>query len=321
VRRRKENKPKSVRPAARFLLWPMQGLALALFWFCCAATTPERAAGMGARLGRSIGPRLHRHRRLRDNLTLALPRATAAQVEAIARQAWGSFGATLAEYAHFETIADRAFGRHVDVVLHPGAEVARGRGESFIFVTAHLGNWEISAATAHHLSVPLTVIHSPPTNPLTRWLLQRRRRVLGCEFLASGAGIRPLVHGLRAGRSIGLLVDSRVENGDALPFCAQATTTTLVPARLALKFGCPLVPVRVERLRPAHFRVTLHDPVRPDPALAPEGQARQMMAIVNALLESWIVERPHEWQRFQNRWPRATRRQVLQMRAPRAAAS
>jgi Kdo2-lipid IVA lauroyltransferase/acyltransferase len=129
------------------------------------------------------------------------------------------------------------------------------------------------------------------------------------------------VHELRAGRSIGLLVDSRVENGEALPFCAQATTTTLVPARLALKFGCSLVPVRVERLRPAHFRVTLHDPVRPDPALAPEGQARQMMAIVNALLESWIVERPHEWQRFQNRWPRATRRRVLQMRAPRAAAS
>ena len=321
MRRRKENKAESVRPATRFLLWPMQGLALALFWSCCAATTPERAAALGARLGRSLGPRLHWHRRLRDNLTVALPYATAAQVEAIARQAWGSFGATLAEYAHFETIADRAFGQHVDVILHPGAEAARTRGESFIFVTAHLGNWEIAAATARHRGLPLTVMHSPPTNPLTRRLLQRRRRVLGCEFLASGDGIRPLMHELRAGRSIGLLVDSRVKNGDPVPFCAQATTTTVVPARLALKFGCPLVPVRVERLRPGHFRVTLHDPVQPDPVLAPEGQARQMMATVNALFESWIVERPHEWQCLQNRWPRATRRRVLQMKASGAAAS
>jgi KDO2-lipid IV(A) lauroyltransferase len=321
VRRRKENKAKSVRPTAHFLLWPMQGVALALFWCCCAATTPERAAGLGARLGRSIGPRLHRHRRLRDNLAVALPHATAEQVEGIARQVWGSFGATLAEYAHFETIADRAFGRHVDVVRHSGAEAAGSRGGSFILVTAHLGNWEIAAATARHLGVPLTVIHSPPTNPLIRRLLQRRRRVLGCEFLGSGAGIRPLVHELRTGRSIGLLVDSRVKNGAAVPFCAQATTTTLVPARLALKFGCPLVPVRVERLRPAHFRVTVHDPVRPDPALAPEGQARQMMATVNALFESWIAARPHEWQCFQNRWPRATRRRVLQMRTPGAEAS
>ena len=114
MRRRKDNKGKSVRPVHRLLLWPMQGLALALFWSCCAATTPERAAAMGARLGRSIGPRLHWHRRLRDNLTVALPHAAAEQVEGIARAVWGSFGATLAEYAHFEDIADRAFGRHVE---------------------------------------------------------------------------------------------------------------------------------------------------------------------------------------------------------------
>ncbi len=84
--------------------------------------------------------------------------------------------------------------------------------------------------------------------------------------------------------------------------------------------GCPLLPVRVERQRPAQLRVTLHRPVLPDHGLAPEAQARQMMAQVNALFESWIVERPHEWQCFQNRWPRATRRRVLQMRASGAVA-
>jgi Kdo2-lipid IVA lauroyltransferase/acyltransferase len=321
VRRRKDKKGKSVRPVHRLLLWPLQGLALALFWSCCAATRPEQAAAMGARLGRSIGPRLHWHRRLRDNLTVALPHAAAEQVEGIAHEVWGSFGATLAEYAHFEAIADRAFGRHVEVVLHPGVEAVHGPGGPFIFVTAHLGNWEIAAATARHLGLPLTVIHSPPSNPLTRWLLERRRRVLGCEFLASGDRIRPLVHDLRAGRSIGLLIDSQAETGDPVPFCAQHTTTTLLPARLALKFGCPLVPVRVERLRPAHLRVTLHDPVLPDGDLAPEAQGRDMMAKVNALFESWIVERPHEWQCFQNRWPRSTRRRVMLMRTPGAAVS
>jgi Kdo2-lipid IVA lauroyltransferase/acyltransferase len=102
-----------------------------------------------------------------------------------------------------------------------------------------------------------------------------------------------------------------------VPFCGHDTATTLVPARLALKFGCPLVPVRVERIRPAHLRVTVHDPVRPDPAAAPNAQARQMMAGVNALFESWIVARPHEWQCFQNRWPKSIRKRLLQGRAPR----
>jgi lauroyl/myristoyl acyltransferase len=130
VRRRNENKAGSVRPATRFLLWPMQGLALALFWSCCAATTPERAAAMAARLGRTIGPRLHWHRRLRDNLTVALPHATAEQVEDTAREVWGSFGATLAECAHFEAIADRAFRRHVDVVLPASRPLAGAESRS-----------------------------------------------------------------------------------------------------------------------------------------------------------------------------------------------
>lgn len=320
-RRRERSKKHHLRLAFRPLLWPLQGLALWLFWSCCAMLSPERAAACGAELARRLGPRLRRHQRFRANFAVALPHATEHQIERIARAAWASFGATLAEYAHFETIADRAFERHVEVILQPGVEAARARGRPFIFVTAHLGNWEISAATARHLGLPLTVIYSPLANPLAGWLLQRRRRSLGCAMVANGHAVRPLMRALRAGRSIGLLVDLRVENGDDVPFCGEDTTTTVVPARLALKFGCPLVPVRVERLRPAHLRVTLHDPVPADDGLAPDAQARRMMAQVNRLLESWIVERPHEWQYLQNRWPKSTRDRVARARTVRDVAA
>lgn len=322
MRRPRRNQAKhALRTLGRSLLWPLQGLVLALFWSLCAAMSPERAAAFGAGLGRTIGPHLRWQRRVHDNLAIALPHASAEQVEDITREVWGSFGATLAEYAHFGTIADRAFDRHVELVMEPEVEACRRSGQTFIFVTAHLGNWEISAATARRVGVPLTVVYSRLTNPLTRWLLQRRRRALGCGLIATDEGVRPLIEELRAGRSIGLLVDLRVKRGDAVAFCGQPTTTTLVPARLALKLGCPLVPVRVERLRPAHFRVTVYDPVVPHHRAAQEAEARQMMEQVNALLQSWIVERPHEWQCFQNRWPRSTRERALRARAGRRAAT
>ena len=276
--------------------------------------SPERAATFGARLGRAVGPQLHWHQRLRDNLAVALPHATGEQVEVLARAIWGSFGATLAEYAHFKSIADRDFEKHVEVVLPPSFAACRASGRPFVFVTAHLGNWEIPAAAARQLGLPLTGVYSRQANPLTRWLLRRRRRHLGCRLLATDDGLRPLLDELRAGRSIGLLVDLRVEGGDAVPFCGEDTTTTLVPARLALKCGCPLVPVRVERLRPAHLRVTVHDPVLPDAEVARGDQAREMMIRVNHLFESWIAARPHEWQCFENRWPKSTRKRVLQAR-------
>jgi KDO2-lipid IV(A) lauroyltransferase len=298
------------RHARRLVVWPLQGLALATFWSCCAMMSPERAAALGARLGRALGPRFRWHRRLRDNLAIALPHASREEIRALAREVWGNFGATVAEYAHLRTIADRGFAEHVEVVVHPGAAIARARGRPFIFVTAHLGNWEISAATARHLGLPLTVVYSSQANPFAEWLVQRRRRALGCTFLATDDGMRPLLNELRAGCSIGLLVDLRVEPGEAVPFFGRETTTTTVPARLALKFGCLLVPVRVERLRPAHLRVTLYDPVSADESAPPEARARRMMTEVNALFESWIRERPEQWQCFQNRWPKATRRQV-----------
>jgi Kdo2-lipid IVA lauroyltransferase/acyltransferase len=305
----------ALRPALRLIVWPLQGLALATFWGGCATMSPERAAAFGARLIGTFGPWFRWHRRLRDNLAIALPQASPERVEALARAAWGSFGATLAENAHFTTIADRRFDEHVEVVLSPGVEACRDRGRPLIFVTAHLGNWEISAAAARRLGLPLTVVYSRQANPIAEWLVQRRRRELGCGFLAADDSIRPLLNELRAGRSIGLLVDLRVESGEPVPFCGHDTATTTVPARLALKFGCPLVPVRVERIRPAHLRVTLYDPVLPEPAATPDAQARRMMAAVNALFESWIVARPHEWQCFQNRWPKAVRRRVLRRRA------
>ena len=308
-----------LRAALRPVAWPFQGLALALFWLCCGALSPERAARFGTRLGRAIGPQSRWHARLRDNLAIALPHATSERVDALARAAWGSFGATVAEYAHLKTIAGRRLKEHVEVVLGPGVEACRGRPGPFTFVTAHLGNWEIAAAAGRHLGLPLTVVYSRPRNPLLHWLVQRRRRHLGCRFLASDDSIRPLLNELRAGRSIGLLVDLRVESGDTVAFCGRHTATTLVPARLALKVGCPLIPVRVERLQPARFRITAYDPVPVDGTVAPALQARQMIAQVNAMLEAWIVARPHEWQCFQNRWPRSTRNRVFRGRALRQA--
>jgi Kdo2-lipid IVA lauroyltransferase/acyltransferase len=315
------NAKRPPRPRFQLILWSLHGLALALFWWCCACMSPERAAAFGAGLGRALGPRSHRHRRLSNNLAIALPRASNEQVAAIAREVWGSFGAMLAEYAHLETIAERKFDEHVEVVVQPGVEACRGDGRPFVFVTAHLGNWDISAAAARHLGLPMTAVYSRQANPITDWLVQRRRRSLGCGFRANDDGMRPLLNELRAGRSVGLVVDLSVDSGAPVPFCGHDAMTTLMPARLALKFGCPLVPVRVERIRPAHLRVTLHDPVLPEDAVAPDLQAWQMTARINALFESWIVARPSQWQCFQNRWPKATRQQAVRARAQRQPAA
>src|SRR5690606_24481682 len=122
-------------------------------------------------------------------------------------------------------------------------------------------------------------------------------------------GARPLVRELAEGRSVGLVVDTRDDDGVPIPFFGHDKLTTLAPARLALRFDCELIPVRIERLGQARFRLTVEEPIRPDPALASDKeQAVHMMAEVNRLFERWIRERPEQWLCMKRAWPRTLER-------------
>ena len=84
--------------------------------------------------------------------------------------------------------------------------------------------------------------------------------------------------------------------------------STLLPAKLALKAGCDLVPLQVERLQDAHFRVTFHPPIRPgNDQLDETAQAIDMIQQVHNQFESWIRKSPQDWFCSKRLWPRVTK--------------
>jgi KDO2-lipid IV(A) lauroyltransferase len=265
--------------------------------------SPERASDLGRRLLMRVGPRLSIHENVTRNLQLAFPERTATQIEALARESWGNVGAVLAEYAHLDRICDYEADERLDTVIHDRVEVFRRPGARAVFVTAHLANWEVSVAAATRLGIQGTVLYSPMRNPGIDRLMLRQRQALGCELLSKEAGPRAILQRLSTGRSIGLLTDQRSNLGEPIPFFHHSMLTTVVPARLALRFGCELIPVRVERTGGARFRVTFHDPIKPDDNTADDGQkAIQMTRQVNAIFEAWIREQPGEWLCTRRRW-------------------
>lgn len=139
-------------------------------------------------------------------------------------------------------------------------------------------------------------------------MLQRKREALGCGFVSKEAGLRPIIRLLGNGTWVGLLPDVKIPSGELVPFFGKDAYTTTNPARLALRFDCELIPVQVERLQEARFRVTFHEPARPDDTQAERHtQALQMTRKVNALFKSWIRNRPIDWWCPKNRWPKVTK--------------
>jgi KDO2-lipid IV(A) lauroyltransferase len=290
-------------PAVRQVLWAIEALLVAVPLGLARLLPPGMASRAGARLLRLIGPHLDKTRKFRRNLALAFPDRSAAEIEDLIRDNWGNVGATLAEFPHLPALARGRHSGRLEIVNHSNSAVFRAGGKPAIFVAAHLSNWELPAAAMAQLGLPVSGIYTPLQNPWLNRMLLKARAAIGCGLIPREGGIRAVMQELGKGRSIGLLVDQRVDAGEPVPFFGHDMTTSTTPAILALRYDCDLIPLRVERTAPARFRVTFYPPI-PVPAEAPDKhhKAVHMTFEINKLFEEWIREQPYEWLCSKRRW-------------------
>jgi KDO2-lipid IV(A) lauroyltransferase len=100
-----------------------------------------------------------------------------------------------------------------------------------------------------------------------------------------------------------MLVDQKQNDGIAVPFFNRDAMTAPAVARLGYRFGCPIIPVRFERLIGARFRCTVMSPIELTETGEPGRDVVQAMTRINAVLEGWIRARPEQWLWIHSRWP------------------
>lgn len=301
----------------RNLLWLVEAGLFGLFLLVARMLPTDSATAMGRRLAMWVGPRLDKHRIFKRNLELAFPNKSEAEIESLARRVWGGAGGLLVEYAHLSDICVRQADKRLEIASQGEVPVLSHPERPAIFVSAHLANWEVCAAAIRRAGIPVTGVYTPLQNPFLERMLMRSRRPLGIRLAARDESMKTLLRELRAGRSIGMIMDQRVDSGVPLPFFGIDKLTTLVPARLALRHGYDLVPVRTERIAGSRFRVTFYAPLEPDDPDAGEiERAKQVTRKINLVFESWIRERPEDWWCSKRRWPKDAQRA-----GPRSSAS
>jgi len=184
---------------------------------------------------------------------------------------------------------------------------APGRG---VFVlTGHLGCWEllggwlarqVQSRGLKGLGVVTGTVRNPPVDRL----LQDRRRRLGMTVLPRQEGARPLLRYLREGGIVAVLLDQNtlVENLD-IPFFGEPVPTPTGLARLALRYGIPILPVAIARDQRKHRHVVLHRPPLAFKAgKVDDENIRDLLTLCNAELEYFIRRNPTEWVWFHHRW-------------------
>lgn len=259
---------------------------------------PKTASGLGAWIGRSIGPRLGVNKSARRNLNLALPDENP---DPLIRNMWDHLGRVLGEYPHLEYLAKHNMILKGEENLEPVLKAGKGG----ILIGGHFGNWELPSIFLHiKYGIRANITYRALNNPGADKLLQRfrtRRGKIRAIPKNRKAGIT-MMKALRNKEYIGILIDQKYNEGLAVPFFSLPAMTNPVAVQLAQKFEVPLVPLACRRIDENRFEIEFYPPIC---LFEPNGKPRPVDAVISdahTLLESWIRRHPEQWLWLHKRW-------------------
>ena len=291
----------------------MKGIQHRLEWLAFSAlrgslrALPHRAARpLGRRLGDLARAAAPRYRRLVDeNLGRAFPSWDGTRRRRVGRDCFRHFGAMVFDIASFGRFDTVALCERLTLEGWENVQAAEERSGGTLYLTAHLGNWEIAPHPIGLYRGTLHVVARPFNNPLLWGPMVRERERFGHRVIEKHGAARAVFRVLRDGGRVGMVMDQRVRPGQGgipIPFFGRPALTTPLPAKVALRTGSPAVPVFAYPEPGGRYRVRI------DPPILVEGSARSEPDVVEltrrylAVFEREIRARPEQWLWMHDRW-------------------
>jgi Kdo2-lipid IVA lauroyltransferase/acyltransferase len=239
------------------------------------------------------------------NLQLALPEKTRRERSKILRGVFTSFGRQAAEVCLFPKYTRENVSK---VVVYDGFENferALARGKGVLFLTAHLGGWELSAF-AHSLNgYPLHVVMRPLDNVYLDRLTRQYRTMHGNIMVEKDDFVRGLLSAMKNGQTAGILMDTNMTppQGVFVKFLGIPACTASGLARIALRTDAAVVPgFTIWDSALGRYRL------RFDPALPlvrtgdNEADAVTNTATFTSIIEQYVRKYPDQWLWVHRRW-------------------
>ncbi|HKW16297.1 MAG TPA: lysophospholipid acyltransferase family protein [Terriglobales bacterium] len=248
------------------------------------------------------------HRKLRRvgmrNLELAFPEKPRRERKRILRGVFTSLGRQVAEVCLFPKYTRENVSRIVVYEGFENFERALARGKGVLFLTGHLGAWELSAFAHSLYGYPLNIVMRPLDNPHLDRLSRAYRTMHGNKAVDKDFA-RGLIAAMRKGETVGVLMDTNMiaTQGVFVDFFGIPACTASGVARVALKTDAAVVP-----------GFTIWDPVlqkyrlRFDPAveLVRTGNTERDVVANTAqftkVIEEYVRRYPDQWLWVHRRW-------------------
>ena len=265
--------------------------------------TVRDLGGIVGSLARFLTPK---HRRLVDrNLQRAFPDWDATRRRRVSRACFRHFGAMIFDVVSFGRFGPVELCERLTLEGWEHVAAAEAAGGGTLYLTAHLGHWEIAPHPLGLYRGTLHVVARPFNNPLLWAPMLAERERFGHRVIPKHGAAREVFRVLRDGGRVGMVVDQRVRRDQGaieVPFFGHPALTTPLPAKVALRTGSPAVPTFAVPEPGGRYRVRFEAPIPPEGDPRSESAVATLTARYLETFERAIRDRPEQWLWMHDRW-------------------
>jgi len=270
------------------------------FAICCAGTFFGRLAYYVS-VSASI--------RAKRNLKRCFPQKSKKEIVAIAKQVFINQGKNFFELANFPRM-DSAFLKGISSIenVHLIREGIK-RGKGILFVSAHTGNWEITAAAVADLGVPVNVVAKKIYIKELNDMLVNYRVGKNVNVILRDAPdtAKKLLKALKKGEIIAMLIDQDTKvPGVFVDFFGRKAWTPSGLAVLALRTDAEVLIGIDQRISDYGHKTIVKGPVKIDPSGDFDKDVLNLTQKASSVIEDYIRENPEQWVWFHERWKTRT---------------
>jgi KDO2-lipid IV(A) lauroyltransferase len=237
------------------------------------------------------------------HLNLAYGTKDAQWIRSTARQCFKNLGKSMLEVM---LITPERLDKVVVVRGEDNLRKAMEQGKGAVFVTGHIGNWELMGHTVSS-RYTLSVVAAPVEPEQVNDMIVHYRARMGVRTILRGrpGASRELIRVFKENRVLGILIDQDTDVESAfVDFMGRPAWTPTGAASMALKFGAPVIYGFIHRDKDNRHTITIEGPLQ----LARTGDDTRDIVTNTAMLtkkiEDSIRKDPEQWVWMHRRWRR-----------------
>lgn len=243
-----------------------------------------------------------------EHLSVAFPEKSASEIRRLTRNTFRMLGKNAGEILRASKISSLdQLNRILITHGYENFEAANRKGKGVIFLTCHLGAFDLQVTNMALRGLNPNIIGTPLKDERLNELLWKYRNQHGAVAIARGRETFRMIKVLKSGGSVALLIDQDTKVKSVfVDFFGKPASTPVGATVLAMKTGAAIIPTYVhlgsDGMQHMHILPEVHLRITEDE----EDDIVFNTQLLTTMIEGWIREYPEQWVWMHERWRTAS---------------